>query len=324
MKAPPTLSMMRSTLTNATGGGAHKGSPAGKASRKAKLKTNTDRRQQNRWNDDVAVCPMCLAHPWGRGRISNCRDHIERCQCAVRLTKLYTTVDANGVAVPAVGLWTQPDGRATVAAMNFGQGRRSRRLYWAPTTFASTHAAELEWNALVACAPAGGSLAKGDAALATANRYPLWCSEMYFDYTDEQGVVPLHHVVDGPPPPQMMDAAPLQQLVAAMAPPPPLPDILHPHPQPVALPPIDDWLNIPPASPPLDVADQFTQSFELDAAYNNNDVMGMLDDGFGAQLDPWMDVAAAAIPFVHIDPPQLAFGFADDDDVSAELGAQGR
>jgi len=95
--AKPDDSVTLAQLVREMRTGARKGTSACKAQRKAKTtKSNPARRQINRWKDDIVVCPMCLAHPWGRGRISNCREHIARDACPVLLSKLYHVASDDG------------------------------------------------------------------------------------------------------------------------------------------------------------------------------------------------------------------------------------
>jgi hypothetical protein len=185
----------------AVGGATRKGASAGKASKTtAQLKKNKApaRRQINRWKDDVVVCPLCLGHPWGRGRISNCRDHICRRSCAEILTKIHVVTSADGAEVPRTGFWIHPDGKATVAALTPGTGRRSRRVYWTPETFCTVAEAEGRWSSSLLMAELQGAKAAkivlGEEAADSMLQHPIWSAGFHSEHTNDDGSVDIGNV----------------------------------------------------------------------------------------------------------------------------------
>lgn len=198
---PPTtpLATLASTSMARAGGSAPKvtrGSPTcGKARPKGKAhRAKPARRQINRWKDDVVVCPVCLAHPWDRGRSSNCREHIARHACPVLLTKMFMVDTSDRGSVPRAAMWTHPDGKTTVASFAPGTGRRSRRVYWSPETFSTADAAEVRWRSVVLLSQlddgADGAVVMDDRAVAIAREHPLWCLEGSGEHTNVDGTVP--------------------------------------------------------------------------------------------------------------------------------------
>lgn len=163
---------------------------AGAAGKNARAKP-VARRQINRWNDDVVMCSVCLAHPWSRGRISNCRDHIDKQSCECKLAKMLVAT-SNGVDTPMAGLWQHGDGKVTVALLTPGEGRRSKRVYWTPVTVPSDGDADAMWEQHMTIASLGVApcrVISGVHAVNSARQHPLWCAAAEMPHTNEDGSV---------------------------------------------------------------------------------------------------------------------------------------
>lgn len=100
-----------------------------KAPRKMTRAEANARRMKKRIEDDFVRCPRCLGRPWGRGRSSNCREHIARAKCRSHLVGAIVSKKTRRGYM----LWDAGNGRCILASTRPGPLRKSRRTYYSGT-----------------------------------------------------------------------------------------------------------------------------------------------------------------------------------------------